>query len=719
MISIMRRLALLVLAVSLALHAGAAGRELGPREVAPTSFRTGAPLTAFNGDRFLTVWLEDTGVGLAMMGAFSNSAGQRISERAFLLDLPPVGSTSQLIATDDGFTLFWGASELGPRMASINREGRVTAIRAVPLPRYASAAFAWNGTHFLGVVERVGTFEPEAALFDREGRAVDVDVPIPYLMHGSDIAVVADHFVAVTAGWDGIFVHTIGDDGLRTHHPIEHTSGRGASQYRVSTPLATALPNGDVLVVWQGGNNQLSELKSIIFRAGGTLSEPSIIATHSAPIVPVEVMLRGSQYVVTFLAGGTLYAATPDSAPVALTQASLDIVRSATSNDALLLVYGGRTQIVSRAIGADGTLHDAQVLSLNLTAQGQPVLSAGGGNVVAAWTEFAGDNSSVRVASVDATGAPRSHANVGRGRLASRELAWSGTYNLALYADDTLLLAKRINAAGRVIDERPIVIAEALSGGAEVGIIWANTHWVVTWSEKGRLRMARVSSAGIAAKPRWLDVHEPLAPGYIQREVTQPGLAFDGKRLLVVWIETQIAPCQMLPPCPSTLPRMLAATLTPDGELSSAMPLELPLDLMVVDGRISIATSGREFMIVTRRKLAVVEARGSRLQLVAQREFGADQWVTGDVTWDARDYVVALRSAGATRSLVVRRLDRNAQDVAPARGTTPLASQLLDPPSIAAAFAGDTLIGVQEGTATGGIVATVYRESELPLLSQR
>jgi hypothetical protein len=715
---------LLLLLSLTSLSLGAAGRELAAPFPAPTSYVTTGPQVAFAAGRFLTVWQEDMGhLGAPIMAAFSGVTGHRTSAQAFPLELPATASAygMRLISTGDSFTLFWRDNLQGMLMAHIDLQGRVISIHTVPIPGHVPSAYAWNGTHFLAIEQRNGN-EAVGTIFDREGRVVRGAIDIPFLTYAYDITVANGEFVAVTSGWDGIHVQTITTDAVQKHKSIERTNGPG-DPYRVTPGVATPKGNGDVLVVWAGGSPEQHVVKSITFRRDGTLSGPSVLATQRGVSLPLEVTRTSAGYVAAYknIDGEdvTLWTVRMDAngartaAPVKA-QMPIDLGASAAANNNVILVAHPKpghppTGLLATTIEEDGQARAPEVLSIGWSRQTQPILSAGGGRVLAAWSESDDDGYTVRVADT----AVDTSVIVANGVLAARELFWNGTHHLVVHRDDTRILATRIGPDGSVFDDQPIVIgtSTATGWGLPASVVWTGDYWLVAWNDGEHLRVADVSRGGFASVPRTLDVHPPLPEEWV-RTVGSPFLGFDGKHVLLVWNEAQSPGCPMFPPCIGAELRTFARPVTRDGA-----PTGNGLELDIRYGAaVSIASSGREFLVLAGTRAIVLDGDQGALRQVATRDLFDWFSTTSDVTWDGRDYVVAMRYRGVQWHLSLRRLDAGLNDVTAPRGAPTLAPDVHEPPSVAAPFSGDAVIGVQEGTIETGVRATVYRESDLALL---
>ncbi|MEA2464269.1 MAG: hypothetical protein QOJ98_2016, partial [Acidobacteriota bacterium] len=301
----MRNLLLLLFSLT-TLSAGAAGRELAPRTIAPTPYAKAEAHTAFAGGRFLTVWREDMGyLGKQIMGAFSDANGRRISPRSFPLALPELRDSwaMQLVAMGDSFALFRGGPELGAVMAEIDREGNVTAVRTVDLPHRTPARFAWNGEHLLALQLPSYSYA-EAALLDRDGKIVRAGIPLPQAATQFDVVVMGRDFAVVTNGPPGLFLQLISENGVGRRRTIADWYGTSEGPYRPQEAVVTLTPSGRLLIVWSAGTYFRQHLRAVTFTddADGTLSPVRLLAEHGGTIVPLGVLSTGEEAMVAFSA---------------------------------------------------------------------------------------------------------------------------------------------------------------------------------------------------------------------------------------------------------------------------------------------------------------------------------------------------------------------------------------------------------------------------------
>jgi hypothetical protein len=702
-----------------ALSVAGAGRPLAPRPLTTTGNYPSIPVIAYAGGRFLTVWHETANfLPPALMGAFSDANGVRISPREFLLEQTVISDpyAYQVVGTGDSFTLIWRDLEQRTHLADVDLEGRVTNRREVTgLPRYYNARFAWNGTHFAGIVQWPLNHSGYAVMFDREGRLVLPPTSIRGRTTAFDVIAAGDRFVAAISGFDSVTTRSITPEGVGNPLLVDNAAGSSLAGYKPNRVVAAPAGNGDVVMLWGTSSLSLGELKATVVRADGTRTAESLLATSSTEITPLELLRAGDGYVAAFRKEGALYRVRLDAAGARTSEPELvaanfpEALSAAASPSTILIPYLmqglERPQVATVAMPAASTAA-IEILSINYATQSQPLLGAGGGGAFAAWTELSSDVSTVKGTAVTADGEPRPAVELWPGSLASRQTGWNGVHHLIVQSNGDTLLATRVAADGTVVDNPPLALTNLGDlRSPQAAVAWTGSRWVVVWTERSRLRSATVSSGGEVSAPRTLDVHvspdDPQSP----RRVLTPALAFDGRRLLLVWSEF-IDDCWIT--CVQDV-RTYAIRLTRNGEPDDPRPLDLEV---ATELSLSAASSGSEFLVLAGTQARVVSSTGT-LRVTASREL-FDWRASSDVTWDGTSYVAALRYRGGTEwYLSVLRLDRAANDAGIRRATLTLPADSEAGPSIAVPFAGNALIGVQEGTIADSLSATVYRELDL------
>lgn len=714
----------LLLLLSLSLSLFAAGRDLGPRAIAPTAYMTQLPSVAANANgRFLTVWVESMGVlGTHIKGAFSDASGRRISATAFTV-VPNVQTQwLRVAASGNSFAVFWFDNGTA-RMATLDAEGRATNVRALPIPVNSWTEVAGNGSHFL-MVTKVAAFQTQAIFLDHDGSIVRREDVDPF---ATEFRVLpqGNTFVVVLSNPRLSIYRITATDGITTAHQVEGTVPPGT----MSRPLdvvAARTENG-TLVVWSYGvfGPSTSDLHSVLMRDDGSLTNVHIVTRQLGILTPHALMRDGSGALLAFThqtdahavatirtmrldANGAMTGSETDG-PDIRTQPG-----AATNGNVILLAGSSGVQFIPRVsavvIGTDGTPRDPEMLSLAFARQHQPILGSGNNRFLAMWSEHEGDAAYLRSTLLDRDGTPSQRPTAAASFLATRDLAFNGSEYLAVHRSGDKLLVTRIDANGAAIDAQPIVLEAPHSSTIwwekPIAVAWTGAHWMVLWPNEHQIMVSFVSSNGVATTPRALGIEQqrPPLPDGQYRRMTDVAVAYDGARALLVWNEQQYEICYF-PICGDLGTFTFATHLSADGAV-----LETPIELPSAD-RPSVATSGREFVVVSGTKATVV--RNNRLAIITTGTLPGIHG-TSDVAFDGRDYLVAVRYQVANWYLRVHRIDAELRGTV--EGIQTLAPDRFDPPSIAALPSREVLIAIQEGTPETGARATVYREDELHAL---
>lgn len=683
----------------------AAGRELGPSAIEPALPNVRALDIAFAGGRFLTVWSTHG----AIMGELSDARGAIVSETSFVIVPAVEASSIALVATGDSFALFWSDVSRVLHMTDVDLSGRLTLTRTLALPRSISLHAAYDGVHFLVTALPLERFRSgdEAFLLNRAG---DVLVGGIALGEGSTvhIGVRADSFVAFTVGRSLLVAHEISADGLMAETILRS----GVSELSVVT-------NGSLLI-WSERDGTRSRLMSGVW-SGDALGPVHVLAMQTGSMFPVHLERSGDGYVLavtTFHDEGLTMLSTlilgGDGTPIDADESRAVTIgrffpRAASSGESFVVAtsLNSFSGIAIVAITRDGTVSAPVAGGLAVVNQSSPQLATDGGAMVAIWTEgFI--RSRLRAATLGRDLEPNGDHWLDAG-LAAVDIASSGTAYLAVYRSANQLLARRLTHHGTPI-EGPVVLAETSPDEAAT-VTWARDRWVVVWSLAGDLYSATVSSSGVASPSRQLQLDETTPTGYVGRSILSMALADDGDQLLLVWTESYLTG---FPTILSYGDALLAARLRRDGRAADPHPIRLG---SVRPRRVSLASGGDGFLLITDEAggtlAQVVDARTPGLLMQPVRTLFA--WpAASDVTWSGSDYVVALTYRGFFAHVAVARLDREAQDVPPLRGTeTP---DSFGPPSVASAPAYGAIVALQEIDEADGQRAVIYAAREMAVL---
>jgi hypothetical protein len=715
---------LIILFLTTSIHG--AGRPIAPRDLGPSPWRQSFPAMASADGRFLTVWREERReFGVHIMGSLSDASGRRASNASFLIVPNANPVWMQLVPRADGYTLFWTHSFDVTHMVDLDLDGRVLASRRLDVPYHIQRDIAWNGTHFLMAFKHAAgiSHNAEAILFTREGEVVRRGMPIDPQLFNVDVEVGGDAFVVVTAGFDGMFAHRVTADGGVQQTTI--VPKRFDTQNRPLRPLAISRGDGTLLVVWSAGDPSRSELRSAVLSESGEIGEGRLIAARNADrrlLQPLLLTRNGGEYTLTFaetdprlvdpteVVTMTLDAAGArirESEPVVLEGGSLPAAASNGSVVAVTYALGFLPQrLLQRAIHASGAAGVPEFVAIARARQRQPILGAGGGRFVAAFTEQA-EKFSARLASLDAFGEPRSNRFVATdAEVRASDLAWNGNEYLLVYRGSGIQ-AVRLDADGNSIDPQPL----QFGGGIPVdhaAVTWTGDKWLVVWTTAHETYYAHVSAAGVVTAHGKFELRTQLPEGWFR---TLGTLAIGATRthLLVAWIETQYPPC-LMPVCGGQVTKVFLQRFNHTGVPSTNYGVAVAGD----PSRVTMISTGEEYLLLIdsiEKTEALLLSSGAATSLLARQSFPAG---LSDVIWDGREFVMAQRHRREWPGhLVVTRFDKSLHETVPPRGVLTLKSDETEAPSIAAVMQGDALVAIAEGDPFDGSRAVVYAERDM------
>ena len=720
----MRRLLLLIAFATLAYGQG---RELAPREYGPTPYDPDRPRIAYGGGRFLTVWREQKlGYGTHIVGAFSDAAGKSLGPSFTVL--PNEARIVDVVSTGDAFFVFHTLVN-ALEMIELDRSGReVSPRRRIPLITFNQTRVAWNGTHFLAVADsNVATGNATGVLFTRTGEVVRRNIALSNM---TDAAVVpsGDDFVVLITGRNGLFAERVDETGAVSRTMVEEAFGFDVSGYHIFDVTGIARGDGNVVALWTGADWRGHQLKAAVIGADGTPGEAHVIATGREQFTPLFVIRGASGFVAAYterqfdfgepyqrLTVVRLDEAGAPTAVAAVTRLTQHPPVAAAGDGVAGLAYlppnGTRQQVLHRTIDANATISAETVISLARPRHLQPLLGAGGGRFLAAFTEI-GAGVRALTASVSADGEPISHQPIGDLVVSGNELAWSGTDYLALVQNDEQLFAQRLTFDGEPIGDRlPLGLISPFEPRASVA--WSVDRWVVVWLDgQETMYFTTVSPAGVVSPTQTVALTTPLQAGW-RRLLFGVSVAADGPRVLISWIEGPIAPFSMPPFFVQTA--AYAQRFRRDGRPIDAAPtLIAEKDLQFL----SSAAGAETFAVLTdaqqQSKITLLGSNDSRI--LATRNLPSS---LSDVAWDGDEYLVASRHFPAwplyqsvlPLYLTLSRFDETLRETQPTRGIATLPSDVPAQPSVAA-VAGQAVIAIQEGDPNEGARAVVYRERD-------
>lgn len=716
----------LILLLAFAAIAHGEGRELAPREYGPTPYRPDRPQIAYGGDRFLTVWREEKfAYGAHIVGAFSDKTGKPVGPSFTIVR--GEARIADVVSTGDAFFVFRDVVN-GLEMIQLDPAGRELGSRhRIPLTTFNQTRIAWNGTYFLAVTRSNSpTGDSQGVLFTRSGNVVRRYTALAN-MNDAEIVTSDGSFYVLTTNRNGLFVERIDIGGAVTRTMIEEAFGFDATGYHVFG--VTGAPHEDlgVLVLWSGADWRGHQLKAAVLEQDGTPIETHVIATGREQFTPLFVIRSGSGFVAGYTERhfdfGEPYqrltvvrldshgARTGDATVMRLTQnPPVAAGGDGVAGLAYLPPNNVRPQILHRTIDANASVSAETVISIARARHLQPILGAGGGRYLAAFTEI---GAAVRAitASVDAGVEPVAHQPIADLAVTGNELAWSGTEYLTFLQNDEQLFAQRLTFDGAPIGER-VLLGPAVPNETRPSVAWSVDRWVVVWIVEENAHFTTVSPGGIVSPIQKLPL-TPLQPNW-KRLLIAVSVAADGPRVLISWIEGQVPPFANFPYVVD--PIAYAQRFRRDGRVIDAAPI-----VIANDAEFLSSTAGENtFAIVTdaptQTTVTLLDSDDSRV--IATRNLPAS---LSDVAWDGDEYIVAsrhfpddwpLHRSVLPRFLTIARFDEALRETQPVRGAATLPSDVPAQPSVAA-VAGEAVVAIQEGDPDEGARAVVYRERDM------
>lgn len=683
----------------------AAGRELAPRPLIPTSGSFDSLSVASAGDLFLSVWRERHPRSETIFGMLSDATGRRLSPAAFLLVESAQVRTIHLTGTGDSFAMFWTDDAKIVHLTNIDLDGGVIDTRATALPSAERLSVAWDGERFLAVLFRPTGYREGvvAALLDRDGTVVRGAIALgaDSATTATHIAVTDDGFIIFTGSRSTFFAHLFSDDGTVT----QLIAGDPAAHI-VSTPIG----DDRLLVVSSMTDGQL---RAAVWKDGGKVSETTV-TVNRAGIAPIQLMRGEGRHLLAFaivLNGKNTISAMhlddegrPASEPVAANEIDGALPPPGASNGGVVFVPHQATSsspIASVTFDRHATIGATEALSIHPAAQSHVLLGAGGGSMVAVWNEQTGDGSRIRSAVIGRDFEPHNVCELAPdGVLRTRKLAWNGTEHLIVYQTrDGRLLVARLTHDGMPIGE-PVVISEATTPVSTAAVTWAGDRWAVVWISPYAevMRYATVSRGGIASLPREL---QPTSDIFVDVALT-----FDGSRVHLAWV-AEFRPGAPRVPQGS---HVFTTRLRPDGRIVDETPLAIPV---LGPRHVSMATNGSEVaLLVNNHWRTDVHVISPTRQILSTRTLL--EWRTeGEVTWDGYELVAAAGYRGARSYAITWRLGDDGTGTDSPRGTATIDSSSV---SVAASPGYSAVLGMTEWDAATGARAVLYAERVLPRL---
>jgi hypothetical protein len=680
----MVRRGLVIVAVILSIAACVSAAELGSKNVGPAPFGRCCVRVASSATETLVVWND----GRAGAATTHQIYAARLSGDGMPLDSIRIPGSQrsdgwrQISLASDGqaFLIIWNDSH-GLHGASVSADGVASAaFEVLPAPTglfstIAPEALSWNGKSYALVFEANGR---HVLMLDRSGAVISGALRDHNNVYGRMKVASSDGRWLVTSA------STRGTIGSGDFPPVGQIADFVLPHVN---SLEVIAPAGDGYVGAWGDSFGIhaQRLDSDGLASGPALhfaNSPSIYESYDVSAVAatsdqivVQYGFAGRTEHVVFDAGGARLLKVIDAREADLAIGSGGFTAAWTNGLGVRAARAG-----SRTWEAAGAL-----LSVSLRAQRHPILTEGGGAVLATWLESTSSTQAIVSAMLDRHGnlmsEPEEIAVVqDRGSRFHWNVAFGDSRYLIVWYDFPELRGRFVSSSGHPLGERFDIRLSSQFDQEVWSLVWDGRHFVLT-SEKGahRLQPTGQTLDGPISSPK--DAYVTL-------------LAKDGDGFLAVWGEVKW--CQ---PCPvlaefSSLP--LTSELNVDGAVE---PIGKRID--VYDSSPALAANqGRALMVwwgyYERRWTASVFSREGILHSRSLPEYGAAEARAHIVTFGT-GFVVA---AGPTLALH----DRSLTSVA----ISPIASDAVE--SAVALDGADAIVLYQRGPGLSGDI-------EVPRLS--
>ncbi|HXI12196.1 MAG TPA: hypothetical protein VNM92_06085 [Thermoanaerobaculia bacterium] len=634
-----------VIAMSLALTAGGSVAEtrrlaVGPEQV--VSLVAGEAVTsaskaavASNGQDFLAVWQDSRGGREAIYAARLSRSGDVLDPHAILVSgappEAPAGRDPDVVWNGESYLITWSCGAPFASEICLARISGGGGLSSVPRPgiRGKLPSLAWDGSRFMLVTSGLLSLDSfvMGALLDKSGQVIAKEIRLSRDRgHSPDVA------------WNGKTFFTVWTNYAR-YPSIAGVASDGegnvmAKETILSTPLSSGYSSGpkvasdgsEFFVVWQDVGN-LSRLKGRGIDSEGTpraevieLSAELDTRFNFSSFEP-HLAFDGRSYIVTYRVRDRVEARRIGrdqglDPPILITRGVIrETTRAIAANRERTLIlttpdpfarFPDRIGLIGRFVepGPDTVSPPLGIdVSKSLPTQLSPSAIWDGRNYVVAWSETSSDGltGQVRAAGFDGAEEP---APVGRGTLLRggslndqryAAASFNGQNTLVVWleretrnASNGAIYAARVAGDGTLLAPGAFRISSDASF-TPAAVAWDGVNHLVVWASATSKDIvgSRVAPDGLLVDPVPFPISSNSPLGNFD-----PSIAWNGKAFLVVWSAIRGSGCQVT--CPGPVTRVEARLVSPSGMVTGNPIILAP----IISGRSSVASSGREFLVV-------------------------------------------------------------------------------------------------------------------------
>ena len=581
----------------------------------------GAPV-ATNGSVFLALWnnLEPVQV----RGVLADANGRVLTPIPFLV--LPDAFANALASAGENFVVAWTAGT-NSHVSLLDRNRRLVRHIAT-LPYFQGATkIAASGNRILVVTDT-------ATLVDFDGSVIRSGIPITAASSAFDVISTSEGFSVGVAGAQSVTLIHLSRDGDVTNSESLPLAGD-----RFYGAVAIASSGAETLVVWvERSRAQVPPADRVAWTVF-----PGGVVHYYAPPPPsmmsvAEPFWTGTSY---SLVAGPVLDIDRNGELLATRSAPIPFAGFSGANIGPLLFS---TQFENPLTTAAAFRLDTGVaqqpstpISISSDSQYRSD-TASVGNVFASSWEADGAGSKIQAARFTAAGErldPHGlDTAISTSSGGTTTIAGGDSMFVVAWFDSYHVVVRRLSSSGMYLDPEPVVVPGATSQPA---IAWNGQQFLIVWTQADRLAGSLMNPDGTIEPARFLT--PPSEPAQFARS---PAVAWDGKRFLLVWTMLQNAICE----CPPEYIGIRAIRVSADGDMIDAQPAIVTESAAVAH----VASGGSDFLIVADSidkpfTTSAYLISGETAALYVPKAIDVAQWssaIHSDVTWDGRDYVVAL-----------------------------------------------------------------------------
>lgn len=394
-----------------------------------------------------------------------------------------------------------------------------------------------GGLHFADPETHLGVRYGHGTWIDAEGRRTEV--PARYVEGQVVLRVPAE--VVATSTWPAVLDPIISPE-RGVDQPLLNPANSG------QLLPAVAAGAGGFLLVWQDHQRTPSDIHGARVDATGKLLDPTgfVISDASGGQLAPTVAFDGTNFLVAWADGrhagnGAIYAARVSGAGAVLEPSGILVSRGSLPKSLPSVAHNGTSYLIvweemrtstnsdiyAARVNNAGTVLDAsaRIISSSTAHQTEPVVAAGGGQFLVAWSEVSSGTSWWKVSGARVSGEGLVLGTAGLplssswGHASAPAVAYDGANFLVVWSDTrggsaADIYGTRVSPTGIVLNSSNLAITTAAGTQGNPAVAHDGTRYLVVWEQGSSptkdLRGARVSNTGTVLDSAGFDINKAL-----------------------------------------------------------------------------------------------------------------------------------------------------------------------------------------------------------------